>query len=87
VGYELEAFRELVLLHGLVTSLSGDAASAAMPLGRVNPEPLEMGAHESASRLLAVDLDLSEAVSTTGNLIEFDASGLSSLTPPIKPRG
>lgn len=87
VGYELEAFRELVLLHGLVTSLSGDATSAAMPLGRVNPEPLEMGAHESASSLLAVDLDLSEAVSTTGNLIEFDASGLSSLTPPIKPRG
>jgi tetratricopeptide (TPR) repeat protein len=87
LGYELEAFRELVLLHGLVTSLSGETNSGAMPLGRIKPESQEMGAHASASIPLAVDLDLSEPVSLSGNLIDFDASGLSSLTPPIKPRG
>ncbi|TAH11895.1 MAG: hypothetical protein EAZ11_08130 [Curvibacter sp.] len=85
-GYELEAFRELVLLHGLVSSLAGDGTSAAMPLERVKKESQEVDAHTSTSNPPAVDLDLSEPVSLSGNLIEFDASGLSSLTPPLKPR-
>lgn len=100
VSFDLEAFRELLLLHGLVTRLSGETTSAAVPFsaGR-SADPVSMAADTGPAPVDAalpaaqavtageVDLDLSESVSPTDNLIEFDASGLSSLTQPLKPRG
>lgn len=99
VSFDLEAFRELLLLHGLVTRLSGETTSSAMPFSAVKsadsvpvvldtgPAPVEAALPAAQAVAAAdVDLDLSEFVSSADNLIEFDASGLSSLTQPLKPR-
>ena len=99
VSFDLEAFRELLLLHGLVTRLSGETTSSAMPFSTVKsadsvsmaldtgPAPVEAALPAALPVAAAdVDLDLSESEPSTDNLIEFDASGLSSLTQPLKPR-
>lgn len=88
VSFDLESFRELLLLHALVTRLSGEVASSAVPFSAViSPEPGPTAAVEAAlpAAALDIDLELPDSGPATDNLIEFDASGLSSLTQPLKP--
>lgn len=93
VRFNLEAFRELLLLHALLTRLLGETSSGvvpfstakssepgAAPLAETGPVPVD-----AALPAMDIDLDLSESVPPADNLIEFDASGLS-LTPPLTPR-
>lgn len=97
VNFDLEAFRELLLLHALVTRLSGETTSAAMPFSTARsaqaaasdtgPVPVEAALPGQAAPAADIDLDLSESAPSPDNLIEFDASGLSSLTQPLKSRG
>ena len=95
VNFDLEAFRELLLLHALVTRLSGETTSGVVPFSAAKsaepstapspdtgPAPVDAALLEPA---MDIDLDLSESVPAADNLIEFDASGLS-LTPPLTPR-
>lgn len=93
VRFDLEAFRELLLLHALLTRLSGEATSGVAPFSTAkSAEPLLPTADtgpvpvDAALPATDIDLDLSESVPAQDNLIEFDASGLSSLTPPLTPR-
>ncbi|MDZ7918534.1 hypothetical protein [Rhodoferax sp.] len=91
--FDLEAFRELLLLHALVTRLSGEATSGVAPFSAakaVEPSGLlsaETGPApvDAALPAMDIDLDLSDSVPPADNLIEFDASGLS-VTPPLTPR-
>jgi hypothetical protein len=93
VRFDLEAFRELLLLHALVTRLSGETTSGVAPFSAAKAaEPLTVPSADTGpapvdAALLAmdIDLDLSESVPATDNLIEFDASGLS-VIPPLTPR-
>lgn len=93
VRFDLEAFRELLLLHALLTRLSGEATSGVAPFSTAKsaeplPPPADTGPVpvDAALPPTDIDLDLSESVPAQDNLIEFDASGLSSLTPPLTPR-
>lgn len=93
VRFDLEAFRELLLLHALLTRLSGEVASGVAPFSAAkSAEPLLPSVDtgpipvDAALPVADIDLDLSESVPAQDNLIEFDASGLSSLTPPLTPR-
>lgn len=101
VRFDLEAFRDLLLLHALVTRLSGEVSSGVapfsaakpseapfLPSAETGPAPVEAALPRvDAPSVADIDLDLSDATlaptpSTDGNLIDFDASGLS-LTPPL----
>ena len=93
VRFDLEAFRELLLLHALVTRLSGEATSGVAPFSAAKAaEPSGVPSAETgpapvdaALPAMDIDLDLSDSVRPADNLIEFDASGLS-VTPPLTPR-
>lgn len=93
VRFDLEAFRELLLLHALVTRLSGETTSGVAPFSAAKAaEPLTVPSADTgpapvdaALPAMDIDLDLSESVPAADNLIEFDASGLS-ITPPLTPR-
>lgn len=93
VRFDLEAFRELLLLHALLTRLSGEATSGLAPFSAAKSveSSLQPSADtgavpvEAALPPMDIDLDLSESVPASDNLIEFDASGLS-LTPPLTSR-
>lgn len=93
VRFDLEAFRELLLLHALVTRLSGETTSGVAPFSAAKAaEPLTLPSLDTgpapvdaALPAMDIDLDLSESVPAADNLIEFDASGLS-ITPPLPPR-
>jgi len=92
VRFDLEAFRELLLLHALVTRLSGETTSGVAPFSAAKAaEPLTTPSADTgpapvdaALPAMDIDLDLSESVPAADNLIEFDASGLS-ITPPLPP--
>jgi hypothetical protein len=94
VRFNLEAFRELLLLHALLTRLLGEASSGVVPFSAAKSAEPAIAAPsaetgpvpvDAALPALEIDLDLSESLPPADNLIEFDASGLS-LTPPLTPR-
>lgn len=82
VRFDLEAFRDLLLLHALVTRLSGEVSSAVAPFSAAKPaEPLASAAAETGPApveaalptvdmpsAMDIDLDLSESVSAPAQL-------------------
>ena len=79
--FDLEAFRDLLMLHGVasrIASSSFDSSFMAFSAAKTVPTPI---APMAAASDVEVDFDLSE--SRAGNLIDFDASGWS----PSKPSG
>lgn len=87
-AFDLEAFRDLLMLHAVVQRLLSDSDSGLLPFSthKVDDTPwaagaapdLQADASSQGAGGLAVDLDLSEPV---GNLIEFDTSGFSAAPP------
>ncbi|APW42510.1 hypothetical protein RS694_08180 [Rhodoferax saidenbachensis] len=94
--FDLEAYRELLMLHGVAQRMDGASDSALAPFSAVRSVPyLSGGGSYGAEPTIAVpvvqvesasvDLDLSEP---EHNLIDFEVSGFSQtgpLTPP-KPK-
>ncbi|QTN29329.1 hypothetical protein HZ993_05740 [Rhodoferax sp. AJA081-3] len=76
--FDLEAFRDLLMLHGVanrIASSSFDSGFMAFSAAKTAPIPVSVAAE------VGVDLDLSEP--HNGNLIDFDTSGWS----PSEPEG
>lgn len=97
--FELEAFRDLLMLHGVALRLVADSESKLMPFSAARasapsdtkPSPsayLATGVlappEPQESMGTTVDLDLSEPA---GNLIDFNAEELGTFKPPTPRRG
>lgn len=77
--FDLEAFRDLLMLHGVasrIASSSFDSGFMAFSAAKTVPTPIDQLSAEPDAE---VDFDLSE--SRANNLIDFDASGWSPSTP------
>jgi hypothetical protein len=89
IDFELEAFRELLLLHALATQLGDTSRSGSVAFSTAKVSPENASAASEAEPAMAgpvdVDLDLSELSEPEDNLIEFDASGFSVKPPQGKP--
>jgi hypothetical protein len=90
VNFDLEAFRELLLLHAVLTRLSEVSESAMMPFSAAKmatPEATETDAAPVVAAPMEVDFELSDIEPPSNNLIEFEAPDLSvtPLPPDTRP--
>ena len=78
-GFELEAFRDLLMLHGVARRLDSVSQSAVMPFSATRPSsPSAIG---SAAQLPKETVQEAATEKPTGNLIDFDISGYDSAAP------
>lgn len=85
VNFDLEAFRELLLLHAVLTRLSEASESAMMPFSAAKAataEASETNAAPVAAAPMEVDFEISDIEAPSNNLIEFDAPDVSVTPPP-----
>ena len=98
--FELDAFRDLLLLHGVATTLlslsstdtgaipftATQKVSVAQAGAKRSPAEKAPPQQQPASKEMSIDLDLSEepTVNLKGNLMDFDASGFSKTPGSIK---
>ncbi|MDR7304965.1 hypothetical protein [Rhodoferax saidenbachensis] len=86
VNFDLEAFRELLLLHAVLTRLSEVSESAMMPFSAAKAavtEASETDAAPVAAAPMEVDFEISDLETPAPhNLIEFDAPDVSVTPPP-----
>ena len=81
-GFDLEAFRDLLMLHGMARRIISSLDTGFQPFSAVRGAAVETSPSPSAylatGESTVVDLDLSEP---PGNLIDFDADELVSYKP------
>lgn len=86
VNFDLEAFRELLLLHAVLTRLSEASDSAMMPFSAAKAavtEASETDAAPVAAAPMEVDFEISDLETPPShNLIEFEAPDVSVTPPP-----
>lgn len=81
--FELEAFRDLLMLHGIAQRLVFDSDTGFQPFSAVRDGARDAQPTvpvQSFAESISVDLDLSEA--PAGNLIDFDEADLVPFKPP-----
>lgn len=90
VNFDLEAFRELLLLHAVLTRLSEVSESAMMPFSAAKAAAPEASPETDAAPVSAapmqVDFEISDIELPSNNLIEFEAPDLSITPPPSDSR-
>ena len=80
--FDLEAFRDLLMLHGVASRIASSSFdSGFMPFSAAKMDTPAAGQAAEGG----VDVDLGVAHASRGNLIDFDASGSSPWTPPAAP--